>query len=104
MLQVKIELALNNLNIEHGRVENYYPKRKFDIITSRAFASMYRMLKLTSHLLSNSGQYLLMKGICPTAELEEVKQYTDFSAIACEKLQVPNVNEERHLVILSHEH
>jgi 16S rRNA (guanine527-N7)-methyltransferase len=103
MLQAKIDLKINNLNIVCSRVENYHPDTHFDIITSRAFTSIARTLELTGHLLSKSGCYLIMKGTFPEKELEDITQNAKFVLSRCDNLQVPYVNEQRHLVIINHQ-
>ena len=103
MLQAKIDLNINNLNIVCSRVENYHPDTLFDIITSRAFASISKTLELTGHLLSSSGCYLIMKGLFPKEELEDITQDAKFVLSRCDNLQVPYVNEQRHLVIITHQ-
>lgn len=52
--QVKMELNLENLTVVNSRVENYQPE-PFDIVISRAFASIEDMLEWTNHLCKNQG-------------------------------------------------
>ena len=59
-MQVKIELRLANLQVVTKRVEQY--NNQFDVITSRAFASMELFVQLTQHLLGENGKYLALKG------------------------------------------
>src|SRR5512135_1267886 len=40
LLQVKAELGLSNLDVVTGRVEDYRPVARFDVITSRAFSDL----------------------------------------------------------------
>lgn len=102
MIQAKIDIGIDNLNVVCSRVENYQPDTLFDIITSRAFASIAKTLKLTGHLLSKNGCYLIMKGAFPEQELENIIQNTKFVLSRCDNLQVPYVDEQRHLVIINH--
>lgn len=106
MRQVKGELGLTNLHIESGRVEalNKEPLNGvpgFDLIISRAFSEISLFIKLTRHLLAESGQWLAMKGVAPQLELENLA----LAKLAVEvtnvmPLQVAGLNAERHLVFL----
>ena len=55
--QAKLELRLDNVQVEQVRVEQYHPPRLFDTITSRAFASLPDMVELTRHLLAPGGSW-----------------------------------------------
>ena len=48
MQQVKSELALTNLFVVNGRVEDYQPSKLFEAIITRAFSSIKNMMLLTS--------------------------------------------------------
>ena len=49
LFQVKTELCLSNVQVENTRVESYQPESLFDIVVSRAFASLYDMVTGTEH-------------------------------------------------------
>jgi 16S rRNA (guanine527-N7)-methyltransferase len=91
--QVILELKLKNVSICHSRVEQYQPEQGFDTITTRAFASLPDMMKLTAHLLSENGVLLAMKGQIPEAELAQLHAKTTLITI-----KVPNMEAERCLV------
>jgi 16S rRNA (guanine527-N7)-methyltransferase len=97
--QVKMELQLDNIHIHNGRVESFQPERLFDGVVSRAFSSLQLMLDLTSHLIPLEGQFLAMKGIYPTSELAALS--SQFKLCESHRLQVPGIEEERHLLVLS---
>ena len=61
--QASAELGLPNLQGIHGRVEGAgtFKKPEFDLITSRAFASILDFTTLTRPLLSPAGQWAAMK-------------------------------------------
>jgi 16S rRNA (guanine527-N7)-methyltransferase len=63
--QAILELKLNNVTVCHSRVENYLPETSFDTVITRAFASLSDIVKLSSHLVSQSGVILAMKGQLP---------------------------------------
>lgn len=95
--QVRIELGLNNLEVIHGRVEAV-EDRQFGQVISRAFASIVDMVTMSHALLAEKGVFLAMKGRYPDAELAELPpQYVLQQSY---ELQVPGLDEERHLLVL----
>ena len=90
-------LSLPNLQARHARVEAL-PEPPFDLITSRAFASLTDFTRLTRHLLAPSGQWVAMKGKPPTDELAALAWPA--SMFHVEQLQVPGLDAERCLVWL----
>jgi 16S rRNA (guanine527-N7)-methyltransferase len=96
--QVILELKLKNVSVIHSRVEQYRPELGFDTITTRAFANLPDMVKMTAHLLSPNGVLLAMKGQIPEAELAELN--TNSTLI---KINVPDVEAERCLVRISYQ-
>lgn len=92
------ELALNNVEVVHSRVENYRPERKFDTLVSRAFAGIADMLALARHLCAPGGRFLAMKGAYPEEELAAVPAEYATEVVA---LEVPGLKAQRHLVILA---
>ncbi len=93
LTQVKIELSVENIDIIHSRVEQYQPPSGFGIITCRAFAALNTILDRTQHLVTSTTRILAMKG---KEELPELaKGYTQQ---AVHRLEVPGLDEERHLI------
>jgi len=92
------ELGLKNAEVVQNRVENYRPSVKFDTLISRAFAGIADMLALARHLCAPHGRFLAMKGTYPEEELAAVP--ADF-ATEVVALTVPDLEAERHLVILT---
>lgn len=95
--QVRLELALNNMQVVQSRVEQYQPVQLFDNITSRAFAALPEMLCLTRHLLAPEGYWLAMKGAVPTDELSALGSEYHFDT---HPLKVPGEAGKRHAVLL----
>lgn len=93
MRQVKRELNLENVEVVHSRVENYFPDKKFDVVTSRAFTELNRFLEVTDHLLNQNGSFLAMKGPRP----EPLKEGQPYQEINCLDIDVPFMNDERKL-------
>jgi 16S rRNA (guanine527-N7)-methyltransferase len=83
-----------------SRVEEYLPEDKFDAVLSRAFASMTDMVEWCHHLpKSNGGLFLALKGQLPQSEIEQLPEWCSVTDIKA--LTVPQLEGERHLVILS---
>lgn len=95
--QAAMELGLANLQAEHARVETL-KQPPFDLITSRAFASLADFVTLTRHLLAPGGRWMAMKGQRPDAELSSLPPGVRLDAV--EPLAVPGLAAERCLVWL----
>jgi len=93
--QVAVELGLRNLGAEHARVEAL-KGGAFDIITSRAFASLVDFTRLSRASLAPQGVWMAMKGKTPADELSELSE--DIEVFHVEPLSVPGLNAERCLV------
>ena len=93
--QVASELALRNLSSEHARVERLRAA-PFNVITSRAFASLPDFVKLTRALLAPDGVWMAMKGKRPVDELALLPAEVDVFHV--EPLTVPGLTAERCLV------
>ena len=93
--EVKRKLALTNVSPIHSRVEDL-KTQTFEIITSRAFSSIFEMIKKTEHLLAEQGCWLAMKGLYPESEINEVSAYCKVKNSI--QLIVPGLAAERHLI------
>lgn len=93
--QVAGALALPNLHAMHARVE-LLQAGPFDLITSRAFASLADFTRLTRHLLVPGGAWLAMKGKQPEAELAALPP--GVRVFHVEPLAVPGLDANRCLV------
>ena len=99
--QVKAQLALTNLSVVTGKVEALSPAQPFDLITSRAFASITDFVRLSENVLQPDGIFAAMKGVLPTDELNELSQFApDQWASETLSLTVPQLNAQRHLIKL----
>lgn len=104
MLQAAAELGLKNVTVQNSRVEAFHPAKGFATILSRAFASLGDIVNLCSPLLQQAtseqpaGQLFCMKGHYPEQELKELPATVQVTAIHA--LQVPGLQEQRHLVCL----
>lgn len=95
MRQVKGELALDNLEVVHARVEAYEAEAPFDMIISRAFSEVDQFMALTQHLLAEDGHWFAMKGVSPKAELDALKVSGEVYP-----LSVAGLDAERHLAVI----
>lgn len=93
--QAALELGLPNLQGEHARVENLRAPA-FDLITSRAFASLPDFVALTRQHLAAGGAWMAMKGKLPDAEIAALPD--DVEMFHVEHLEVPGLSAERCLV------
>jgi 16S rRNA (guanine527-N7)-methyltransferase len=93
--QVAGALPLPNLRALHARVESLQVE-PFDVITSRAFASLADFTGLTRQLLAPGGAWLAMKGKLPEVEIEQLP--ADVRVFHVEPLTVPGLQAERCLV------
>ncbi len=94
--QVAGQLGLRNLSGMHARVESL--GREFDLITSRAFATLADFVTASIGALASDGVWMAMKGKRPTEEMAALPQ--DIEVFHVEHLQVPGLAAERHLVWL----
>ncbi len=92
--QVALELKLPNLTGLHARVENI--AQPFDVICSRAFASLPDFTNWSANALSPTGVWMAMKGRHPADELAALPAAVDVFHV--EQLQVPGLNAERCVV------
>ncbi len=99
LAQCKLSLGLDNVRIVHSRVEAHTPSPGYDAVVSRAFASMYKLLQLTSHLVGRGGYWVAMKGRLQPAEIGQVRTQGFMLEVA--PLKVWGSEGERHALICS---
>ncbi|WP_308024947.1 16S rRNA (guanine(527)-N(7))-methyltransferase RsmG [Neisseria oralis] len=95
--QAAIELELKNVRVISGRVEAVQGLWA-DVITSRAFAELADFVNWTAHLLQDGGCWAAMKGVYPAAEIDRLPDSVCVERV--DKIRVPQLNAERHMVIL----
>lgn len=93
--QVALERRLANLEALHGRVEALRD-RGFDLVVSRAFASLADFVRLTERCLKPHGVWVAMKGKHPADEIAQVP--TGIDVFHVEPLHVPGLDADRCLV------
>ena len=95
-------LGLNNVQTVHTRAENYRAKERFDCIVSRAVGPIETFVTWSGHLCVGGGRLLAMKGRYPTEELEKIPSGWKLAAV--HRLNIPALDEQRHLVELCRSH
>jgi 16S rRNA (guanine527-N7)-methyltransferase len=92
--QVAVALKLPNLRGLHSRVEALTDG--FDVVSSRAFASLVDFANWSRSALAPAGIWLAMKGKQPTDELAQLPP--DVDVFHVEQLAVPGLDAERCIV------
>jgi 16S rRNA (guanine527-N7)-methyltransferase len=92
--QVAVALKLANLRSLHSRVERL--TGPYDVIVSRAFASLADFVNWSAGALAPGGVWLAMKGRHPDQEIAELPPAAQMFHV--EQLRVPGVDAERCIV------
>jgi 16S rRNA (guanine527-N7)-methyltransferase len=98
--QAAAQLKLPNLGGVHDRVENL--KGPYDVICSRAFASLQDFVSWSGAALAEQGAWLAMKGKRPDAEIAELPPAAEVFHV--EQLSVPELAAERCIVWMRKRH
>jgi 16S rRNA (guanine527-N7)-methyltransferase len=94
--QVAASLKLRNLRGVHDRVENL--AGPYEVITSRAFASLPDFVNWSRPALAEGGVWVAMKGKSPDDELAALP--SDVRMFHVEQLKVPGLDADRCLIWL----
>ena len=92
--QVAASLRLSNLRGLHARVESL--TGPYDVICSRAFASLPDFVSWSAAALSDGGVWMAMKGKLPEAEMAALPSFAEVFHV--EQLQVPGLEADRCMV------
>jgi 16S rRNA (guanine527-N7)-methyltransferase len=92
--QVAVTLKLSNLCGIHARVESL--TEKYDLVSSRAFASLADFTRWSSMALAEHGIWLAMKGKQPVDEIGTLPAHVGVFHV--EHLKVPGLDAERCIV------
>ena len=96
---VKRRLLLENIRPVQARLESWQVQKMPDCIISRALSNLTGFIEASRHLAARDTMLLAMKGKYPEIELEALPDWTVVHSV--EKLHVPGLQEDRHLVIMS---
>ena len=96
---VKRRIELENARPVQARLESWQTKEFPTCIISRAFSNLSTFVSASRHLAGPDTRFLAMKGKIPCDELESLPDWLRVDSV--EKLVVPGLQEDRHLVIMS---
>lgn len=96
---VRRELGLQNVITIQQRLELSTTEVPYHTVISRAFSDLGSFAQAARHLASASTRFLAMKGKYPGNELASLPAWCEVCSV--EKLEVPGLQEQRHLVIMS---
>ncbi len=97
--QLRRELPLDNIQPLQARLEEHQPEHRYRTIISRAFSSLRDFAGASRQLMTPETRLLAMKGRDPEQELADLPGWLRVDSV--EKLAVPGLQEQRHLVIMS---
>ena len=92
--QAALALKLPNLTGLHARVESI--DKPFDVICSRAFASLQDFTQFSGSALADAGVWMALKGKHPADEMAALPETVKVFHV--EQLQVPGLGAERCIV------
>lgn len=90
-------LGLGNAKAVHARIEKLSDD-PYDVITSRAFASLEDIVRLTRHLLAENGCWIAMKGRHPADEVQRLAPDIEVREVL--PVELKGVDCQRHLVVM----
>ena len=93
--QVASELGLKNLTPVASRIEAH--AGSYQVITSRAFASLVDFVTHSQNKLADNGIICAMKGVEPVDEIQALQNEWHINT---QVLTVPELHESRHLIYL----
>ncbi|ONG38033.1 16S rRNA (guanine(527)-N(7))-methyltransferase RsmG [Enhydrobacter sp. H5] len=93
--QVASELGLKNLTPVASRIETH--AGTYQVITSRAFASLVDFVTHSQSKLADNGIICAMKGVEPVDEIQALQNEWQINT---QVLTVPQLHESRHLIYL----
>lgn len=96
--QISSELGLSNMQPIASRIEAH--EASYEVVTSRAFASLIDFVEVAQPRLSENGYLCAMKGKAPSDE--ELQALSDAWQIRTIALKVPRLQDSRHLIELSY--
>ena len=98
LTQVCLELKLTNVKVVNTRVENFQSQGGFDVILTRAFASLADTVTLVAPLAGQETRIMAMKAQLLNDELRSLPEH--FVVESIKSLRVPGLAENRNLVTM----
>ena len=97
--QAIADLALRNVTAKQGRIELQVPTIVPELIVCRAFASLSQFARACEMIAGSNTTLVAMKGKVAEAELQELPSNWRITKI--ERIEVPELDAERHLIMLN---
>ena len=97
--QAITELGIGNVDVIQSRIEEYHTDNGFGQIVCRAYSPLNKFVEQVNHLLHSNIELLAMKGQLPEEECRQLPDTIIVKGIC--PLQVPYLDEQRHLVRLA---
>ena len=97
-LQMAAQLGLGNVDVVHGRLDDFDAPQPFSTVVSRAYGPADDLLAGTRRLCQTDGRIICMKGARPSSELDALGPMRENARIV--KLDVPGLDAERHLLVI----
>ena len=91
-------LELDNVMLEHTRIEDYRPDVLFGTVICRAFSDLSDLYQHATRACVPDGRMIAMKGVYPMAEIEGLADKDVIDDVV--SLAVPGLDAERHLVLM----
>jgi 16S rRNA (guanine527-N7)-methyltransferase len=100
--QAAIELGLANVIVAISRVEDFVAAQGYDIVISRAFASLADFADGALRHAAPQGRLYAMKGVMPDAEIAALP--AEVGVVAAMPIDVPGLDARRSLVVMRRAH
>ncbi|MDP1929853.1 MAG: 16S rRNA (guanine(527)-N(7))-methyltransferase RsmG [Gammaproteobacteria bacterium] len=103
VFQAKVQLGLQNVDVQNQRLELYESSAPIDIIVCRAFSSLTDLVSMTHHLCNRTAgeepvTIVAMKGQYPAEDLAALPD--NVVMISANNVSVPGYTGERHIIEL----
>lgn len=99
--QAVMELGIGNVTVVQSRAEAFKPAHPYDVVIARAFAGITQLLRQIQTLCAPGARVIAMKGQYPEGELEGWP--AGFRCESIEKIAVPGLQAERHVVLIRYD-
>ena len=99
--QAVMELGIRNVTVVQSRAESFQPAHPYDVVIARAFAGIKDLLERVQHLCAPGARVIAMKGQFPEGEMDDWP--AGFSCESVEKISIPGMQAERHVVLIRYD-
>jgi 16S rRNA (guanine527-N7)-methyltransferase len=74
LTEIADDLGLTNIEVKHGRAEEYDGAFEVDVVTSRAVAALSKLARMSMPLLRRGGEMIILKGRNVDKEIEPARK------------------------------